>query len=189
MLWVLKTIICSCNFITSTKQVWKVATSQLTCTYFILLWRPWCLAVLEGKRRWETRWPAVHTKRIGMIWVPPDTFLRATVGIVVVCWLLNVPTTCECISWPDLLRQFYVLPHWHDSTPEKSRRKRDSNPGPSALKADALTTRPMRRSLTLGKFGRDRTEHTWSSQSTVMPSWSKSKVGWIPSLNGVLCTL
>ena len=28
----------------------------------------------------------------------------------VVCWLLNVPTTCEWISGVDLLRQFYVLP-------------------------------------------------------------------------------
>ena len=32
------------------------------------------------------------------------------------CWLvaclLNVPETCECISGTDLLRQFYVLPHW-----------------------------------------------------------------------------
>ena len=37
------------------------------------------------------------------------------------------------------------LSHWYDSTPEKSRRKRDSNPGPSALEADALTTRPTRR--------------------------------------------
>ena len=39
------------------------------------------------------------------------------------------------------------MSHWYDSTPEKSRRKRDSNPGPSALEADALTTRPTRRSL------------------------------------------
>ena len=36
--------------------------------------------------------------------------------------------------------------HWYDSAPKKSRRKRDSNPGPSALEADALTTRPTRRS-------------------------------------------
>ena len=28
-----------------------------------------------------------------------------------VCWLLNVPATCECISGTDLLRQFDVLPH------------------------------------------------------------------------------
>ena len=28
--------------------------------------------------------------------------------------------------------------HWYDSTPKKSRRKRDSNPGSSALEADAL---------------------------------------------------
>ena len=32
----------------------------------------------------------------------------------------------------------------NDSTPEKSRRKRDSNPGSSALEADAVTTRPTR---------------------------------------------
>ena len=32
-------------------------------------------------------------------------------AVVVVCWLLNVPATCECISGTDLLRQFYVLPH------------------------------------------------------------------------------
>ena len=34
---------------------------------------------------------------------------------------------CQCLS------------HWYDSTPKKSRRKRDSNPGASALEADALT--------------------------------------------------
>ena len=32
----------------------------------------------------------------------------------------------------------------YDSTPEKSRRKRDSNPGSSAPEADTLTTRPTR---------------------------------------------
>ena len=40
-----------------------------------------------------------------------------------------------------------ISSHWYGSTPEKSRRKRDSNPGSSALEADALTTRPTRRSL------------------------------------------
>ena len=38
------------------------------------------------------------------------------------------------------------MSHWYDSTPKKSRRKRDSNLGSSALEADALTTRPTRRS-------------------------------------------
>ena len=28
-----------------------------------------------------------------------------------VCWLLNVPATCYCISGTYLFRQFYVLPH------------------------------------------------------------------------------
>ena len=36
------------------------------------------------------------------------------------------------------------MSHWYDSTPKKSRHKRDSNPGSSALEADALTTRPTR---------------------------------------------
>ena len=36
------------------------------------------------------------------------------------------------------------LSHWYDSTPKKSRRRRESNPGSSALEADALTTRPTR---------------------------------------------
>ena len=31
-----------------------------------------------------------------------------------------------------------ILSHWYDSTPKKSGRKRDSNPGSSALEADAL---------------------------------------------------
>ena len=43
------------------------------------------------------------------------------------------------------------LSHWYDSTPKKSRRKRDSNPGPSALEADALTTRPTRRCALKGR--------------------------------------
>ena len=33
------------------------------------------------------------------------------VGVVVVCWLLNVPAKYECISGMNLLRQFYMLPH------------------------------------------------------------------------------
>ena len=36
-------------------------------------------------------------------------------ALMFVCWLLNVPATCECISGRDLLRQFYVLPHWDRS--------------------------------------------------------------------------
>ena len=39
---------------------------------------------------------------------------------------------------------FFFLSHWYDSTPKKFRLKRDSNPGSSALEADALTTRPTR---------------------------------------------
>ena len=111
-------------------------------------------------------------------------------AVVVVCWLLNVPATCKCISGTDLLnftcchneievadQSFHLTQsqdtdtgptspstdpltpgawqgsHWSANFEvtgmtrprKKSRRKRDSNPGSSALEADALTTRPTRR--------------------------------------------
>ena len=43
------------------------------------------------------------------------------------------------------------LSHWYDSTPEKSRSKRDWNPGSSAPEADALTTSPTRPSKERGE--------------------------------------
>ena len=49
--------------------------------------------------------------------------------------------------------------HWYDSTPEKSWRKRDSNPGSSALEADALTTRPTRRSHVDGNVSSNCSSH------------------------------
>ena len=48
-------------------------------------------------------------------------------------------------AWQGSHRSANFLSHWYDSTPKKSRLQRDSNPGPSALEADALTTRPTRR--------------------------------------------
>ena len=41
-----------------------------------------------------------------------------------------------------------ILSHWYDSTLKKSWHKQDSNPGSSAVEADALTTRPTRRFTT-----------------------------------------
>ena len=52
-----------------------------------------------------------------------------------------VPALTLSFQAPDRV----ALSHWYDSNPEKSRRKRNSNPGSSALEADALTTRPTRR--------------------------------------------
>ena len=49
-------------------------------------------------------------------------------------------------AWQGSHSSANFLSHWYDSTPKKSRRKRGSNPGSSALEADALTTRPTRRS-------------------------------------------
>ena len=49
-----------------------------------------------------------------LLWGPSPRLQRwwmLFVGLFVGC-LLNVPATCVCISWTDLHRQFYVLPHW-----------------------------------------------------------------------------
>ena len=50
-------------------------------------------------------------------------------------------------AWQGSCYKCQFQSHWYDSTPEKFRRKRDSNPGSSTLEADALTTRPTRRSM------------------------------------------
>ena len=44
-------------------------------------------------------------------WWPEEVVLDGFLVLLFVGWLLNVPTTCQCISGTDLLRQFYVLPH------------------------------------------------------------------------------
>ena len=55
--------------------------------------------------------------------------------------------------------------------PKKSRRKRDSNPGPSALEADAITTRPARRSQCINL------SHGWVSVVHWTSSSSRSSNG------------
>ena len=51
-------------------------------------------------------------------------------------------------AWQGSPLECQFLSHWYDSTPKKSRRRRDSNLGSSTLEADALTTRPTRRPTT-----------------------------------------
>ena len=53
----------------------------------------------------------------------------------------TVPTSSSTGSWQSSHWSANFLSYWYDSTPQKSRRKRDSNPGSSALEADALTTK------------------------------------------------
>ena len=62
--------------------------------------------------------------------------------------------------------------HWYDSTTQKSRRQRDSNPGFSVLEADALTTRPTRWSR--GKEGT-----TWNRKATDIRQWKTLMEGYI----------
>ena len=54
---------------------------------------------------------ALATRRAGLKWGGRNAMVRMVKGNLFVCWLLNVPATCKCISGTDLLRQFYVLPH------------------------------------------------------------------------------
>ena len=42
-------------------------------------------------------------------------FVFDWMDLFVVCRLLNVPATCQCISGTDPLRQFYLPPHWDRS--------------------------------------------------------------------------
>ena len=73
---------------------------------------------------------------------------------VTVCWhrsnhSQHWPYSARCPAGKPL--ECHFLSHWYDSTPEKSRRKRDSNPGSSSLEAGALATRPMRQSAAVVK--------------------------------------
>ena len=68
----------------------------------------------------EEEW-SKRVSDIPPLWRPEQPVFNQTktkawmVWRIVVCWLLNVPATCQCISGTDLHRQFYVLPHWDRS--------------------------------------------------------------------------
>ena len=73
---------------------------------------------------------------------------------------------------------------WLD--PEKARRKRDVNPGSFTLEADALTTRPMRRSLRAKTVGCYRTR--WLSKYAWVVSRDKACVTYFTiSQAKILC--
>ena len=52
-----------------------------------------------------------RARKADVLTVTPRVAPNRITTLVVVCWLLNVPATCECISGTDLRRQFDVLPH------------------------------------------------------------------------------
>ena len=57
-----------------------------------------------------------------------------------------------------------IFRHWYDSTPKKSRRKRDSNPGSSTLEADTLPLGQRGGSVARGEGEGERTHHGRSSR-------------------------
>ena len=80
------------NWHTEVRDTWKV--TQLN------LFRP-------SNMYNDSQGPIGFVDIVSIMFYPAE----AEVTVVDVCWLLNVPATCECISGADLLRQFYVLPH------------------------------------------------------------------------------
>ena len=69
----------------------------------------------SGRRLQHQQWLRYTHKHTNCQEAKKYASLVRTGWVVVVCWLLNVPATCECISGMDLLRQFYVMPHWDRS--------------------------------------------------------------------------
>ena len=62
----------------------------------------------ESRERWAWEGVAIPVSAV----LEVDALPLGHRGFVVfVCWLLNIPATCECISETDLLRQIYVLPY------------------------------------------------------------------------------
>ena len=58
----------------------------------------------------------------------------------VVCWLLNVPATCLCISGMDLLRQLNVLSHWYRSCRSNFlSQSQYTDAGPTSPSMDSIT--------------------------------------------------
>ena len=63
----------------------------------------------EGRRRAWTGWARVGIDRGSGVGGGESGDIQVEWGrrgSLYVCWLLNVPATCECISGTDLLRQF-----------------------------------------------------------------------------------
>ena len=50
-------------------------------------------------------------RRLPLVRWPSFTHRSVHISVVVVCWLLNFPAKCSCISGMDPRRQFYMLPH------------------------------------------------------------------------------
>ena len=72
--------------------------------------------VLEGERKRKRRYFGGKEEKKEMVcWrgrgKEREDVLEGERNSLFLCWLHNVPATCECISGADLLKQFYVLPH------------------------------------------------------------------------------
>ena len=69
----------------------------------------------RGSWQWTTLLLVRSYKILSLFEIMLATCVHGNEQRLLVGWLLNVPATCECISGTDLLRQFYVLPHWDGS--------------------------------------------------------------------------
>ena len=78
--------------------------------------------------------PAFH---VGPFFFFYQVVVVAVVVVIDVCWLLNVPATCLCVSWTDLLRQFYTEIEVADQTFCLTQ-SQNTDTGPTSPSADPV---------------------------------------------------
>ena len=95
--------------------LWPGIKAKLVSDYgteqSLLAYQVWKTAV---HKRWNTNhgWTNAHYKTepwFRNVHTDQTSKRRDLTATFVVCWLLNVPATCLCISWKDLIKQVYTL--------------------------------------------------------------------------------
>ena len=98
------------QYVTNTKWKWAGHIARIKDNRWTIRSTEWQREGVRSVGRPKRRWRDDIVGQQGAIWTR-----IAKDRVVVVCWLLNVPATGQCISGTDLLRQLYVLPYWDRS--------------------------------------------------------------------------
>ena len=97
--------VCVCDKIILISLIMIIIINTLKSAVQDILQPPHCATNCLLSICWF-KWPGYNTQGAHHI-----QHVMCHVVRLFVCWLLNVPATCECISGTDLHRQFYVLLH------------------------------------------------------------------------------
>ena len=108
---------------------WRLSApaEHLVFVWWLLASRPLCwsgrktssFSAMGPSLTWGRVMPQTFRKSLPLVMMA-EHVQRAIVQLLLPwsscnCLLVNVLATCECISGTDLIRQFYVLPHWDRS--------------------------------------------------------------------------